>query len=220
MSCGVCLTVLLKRRWMHCSCNCESHDVLHSHCMYYHYTHTTVLPHSHSIGFILPLFGDPLSLNRVCGSRQVVLVRVAEKVVVIRPMPFRSFICSGDKRSPVHSHSARYSFCGNISIEDPLEVTTIATVTVLGTVIYERRITVIVTIGMDANVHELLAIVQRTDTIEVVPRTQNRNTMIRKAISLERLETFWMADVSLVCACVRSRSYREGVGNGNVCPGV
>ena len=102
--------------------------------------------------------------NRVCGSRQVVLVRVAEIVVVI-PVT----------RGALFTHT----------LHDPLEVTTIATVTVLGTVIYERRITVIVTI----------AIVQRTDTIEVVPRTQNRNTMIRKAISLERLETFWMADI-------------------------
>lgn len=188
--------------------------------MYYHCTHTTVLPHSHSIGFILPLFGGPFSLNRVCGSQQVVLVRVAEKTVVIRPMPFRSFICSGDKRSPAHSHSGRYSFCGNIPIEDPLAVTTIATVTVLETVIYERHTMAIVTIGMDANVRELLAIVQRTDTIEAVPRTQNQNTMIRKAITLVRLETFWMADVSLVYACIRPRSHREGTGNGNVYAGV
>lgn len=164
---------------MHCSCNCESHDVLHSHCMYYHYTHYS--PSS----FPLHWFHTPIIWRPII-SKQSMRESTSRSRSCSRDSSRHSsdavpiFLDSGDKRSPVHSHSARYSFCGNISIEDPLEVTTIATVTVLGTVIYERRITVIVTIGMDANVHELLAIVQRTDTIEVVPRTQNRNTMIRK----------------------------------------
>ena len=98
-----------------------------------------------------------------------------------------------------------YPFCGSKYLEDHLAATIIATVTVLGTVIYERCITVIAIIGRNAVVDRLLVTVQRTDTTEAGPHAPSQSVMIRKAITLESLEMCWMAGVALVYAVVKSR---------------